>query len=717
MIYMPDLPGRKESLCTAAVWRISKGDMTDMIVETKNLSFYISETAQNARFILNENPRAAKEGSDFWRLILDDGMRTEIPVFSARQQGRAEETENGLRIIYPKLVSEYGDTYQIHFEVRVTAEDGLLRFEPYLENLETGVRVNECFCPLADFTQLYGDKKKDILYMPNGLGTRVPDPWKVLEKMTGEYYNHNEYEIFWHLHYPRASMSWLGIESGKRFLYMARYDEKMRHCFLTVRQRIHAEPLNLMLGIDHFPMARPGEALRLPASVVGVLDGDWRTAADRYRLWAEKTFYRVTEKAPWVREMTGWQRVIMRSQYGEDYYKAEDLPRLYEIGARYGIHTLFLFGWWKGGMDREYPTYEEPYPGAFQELRDNIHKVQQMGGRVILECNAHFMDPTNPYYKEFGEEVRILDINGNEVRPAFGYPGHGEYRFTYGKKQFPLCCSGSARWRAQLLSVLRQMRELDPDCLFVDCFGACPYQPCFNERHEHGPRVDEEWVGHRKFFDEAAEYCRQEGKALAVEIVTDIAAAYTQFIHGLINVDFRIDGSAFPQLFRYTFPEVITTDRGIRHEEGDFDRRLKCALVAGVRLDAELYVCRASLDRSPRYAAAAAYYTSVLEKYKKFMLLGTYTVIDNSPLPYYVRRGEYLDQTGDRILRILYNASDSPVTAGGRDLGGDEMVFDLFDKEEYLRRVSEMDDSCREAEAPDRVILNQEAGVLPPSAS
>ncbi len=707
-----------------------------MKVETKNLSFYIDESARDAKFILNESPAAASEGSDFWRLILDDGQRTEIPVFSSKQKGIVERTDAGLRIIYSRLVSEYGDSYQIYLEVLVTEEDGLLRFRPYLENLESDVRVNECFCPLADFTQLYGEKEKDVLYMPNGLGTRAPNPWKVLEKMTGDYYAHNEYEIFWHLHYPRATMSWLGIESGKHFLYMARYDEQMRHCFLTVRQRIHSEPLNLTLGIDHFPMARPGEALTLPAGVVGVLDGDWRTAADRYRKWADKAFYRAPDKAKWVQEMTGWQRVIMRSQYGEDYYKAEDLPRLYEIGAKYGIHTLFLFGWWKGGMDRDYPTYEEPYPGAFEALRDNIRKVRRMGGRVILECNAHFMDPTNPYYKEFGREVEILDINGNEVRPAFGYPGHGEYRFTYGKKQFPLCCSGSERWRKKLLSVVKQMGELDPDCLFVDCFGACPYQPCFNDRHEHGPRVDEEWIGHRKFFDEAQEYCRQEGKVLAVEIVTDIAASYTQFIHGLINVDFRIDGSAFPQLFRYTFPEVITTDRGIRHEEGDFDRRLKSALVSGVRLDAELYVCRADLDRSPKYAAVAAYYTSVLEKYKEFMMLGTYTVIDTSPLPYYVKRGEYYDQARRRVLRILYNASDAPVTVCGRKLGGDEMVFDIFELEEYRGMTAAADDAgaaacgdgkkvCKRdasagsqgAETAASVVLTQEAGVLPPDAS
>lgn len=661
-----------------------------MLVRTNALSFEVNETATRAGFIVNGNVDTAEMQSDFWRLILDDGMKTEIPIFSHRQTGKAQLRDGVLVIEYENLVSEYGDTYAVDFTVTVEVENGLLKFTPYIENKTADVRVNECFCPLADFTQLCGEKEKDAIYMPHGLGKRVENPWSFLQGMTANYYAHNDTEIFWHLHYPRASMGWFGIESGNHFLYVARYDEKMRHCFLTVRQRVHASPTNVMLGIDHFPMARPGEKLQLPSSVIGLLDGDWRAAAQVYRAYADKTFFKVPAKAKWVEELTGWQRIIMRSQYGEDYYKAEDLPEIYRIGAKYGIHTLFLFAWWKEGMDRNYPTYTEPYPGAFKALRENIQKVRELGGRVILECNCHFLDPTNPFYKEFGDEVKILDINGNEIRPAFVYPGYGEYRATYGAKQFTLCCAGTERWRNQVLSQIKQMRELDADCLFADCYGGTPYQPCFNDRHEHGARVDEEWIGHRKFFDQAVEYCDREDKVFAAEVVTDIAASYTQFLHGLVNVDFKIKSDAFPQMFRYTFPEVITTERGIRDEEGDFDRRLKSALVMGVRLDAELYVCRADIGRAPRYAEVVGFYTSVLNKYSDFMLHGKFTVADTTPLPYYIKRGEYYNAAEDKILRILYNASNNtPETVAGITLQPDEMHFDIFDSAEYKRLIGD----------------------------
>ena len=656
-----------------------------MNLQTKFLNFEIDENGENAGFIIPGKEDSAARGSDYFRLILDDGLRTEISILSHKQTGKAEMVGDKLVVTYDKLVSEYGDTYDVKFTVTVEVEDGLLKFTPAVENNTKNVRINECFCPLADFDELYGEKKDDIIYFPNGLGTRVENPWKFMKDMTNVWYQHDEYEIFWHYHYPRATMGWFGVESNGHFLYVARYDEKARHCFMTVKQRIHAEPTNLMVGFDHFPMARPGEALTIPSTVLGILDGDWRAGADVYRAWADKTFFKVTKKHEWVKNMTGWQRIIMRSQYGEDYYKASDLPKIYEEGAKRGIHTIFLFAWWKEGMDRNYPTYQEPYPGAFKELSDNIKKVQDMGGHIILECNCHFLDPNNPYYKEFGDEVKIIDINGNEIRPSFVYPGRGEFRATYGHHQFPICCSGTERWRNQVLSQLKQMGDMGADCVFADCFCGCPYQPCFNDRHEHGNRVDEEWIYHRKFFEAAVDYCDSADKVFAGEVVTDVAAAYTQFIHGLVNVDFKIKSNQFPQLFRYTFPEVITTERGIRDSEGDSPKQMKAALTTGVRLDCELYVCRRDIGCDEGYANMVKEYSDYLNKYSEFYFDGLFTVIDTEKLPYYIKRGEFYNADKTKVMRVLYNASNNAAEACGVTLAADEIRYDIFDASEYVK--------------------------------
>ena len=651
-----------------------------MEVRAKNIWFTVDEAGKNACFVLSENGGDNLKERDFWRLILDDGLRLEIPVLSHKQTGIVRRTGKGLICEYRELVSEYGDVYPITFRVEVATDGELLSFTPSLENRTENVRVNECFCPLADFDGLYGEKEKDVLYAPEGLGSRIVNPWGFMKGKAHEYYAHNPDESVWHLNYPHASMSWFGIESENRFLYMARYDPQMRRCFLTVRQRIRRDPGNLILGIDHFPMARPGEKLELPTTVVGMLDGDWRSGAKRYRAWADENFFRVEEKAPWIQRMTGWQRIILRSQYGEDYIQPEDLPRIYEVGAKYGLHTLFLFGWWKEGLDRGYPGYEERYPGSFAALKENIEKVQAMGGRVILVAAGHLIDPSTQWYKTEGKELAVIDINGEPLRYPFGpYTGAGEVRATFGVLPMTAGCSCTEGWRDQQMKAMRKLNDMGADCLLIDCYGANPHGLCFNDKHEHGNRVDAEWTGHRKAFETMRSYCAQEGKVLGTEVVTDIAAIYTQFVHGCENVSLTPGSHAFPAMFRYTFPEVITTNRGLRHSHGNFRKQFKWSAVMGLRMDAELWVCRADIGQDPEYAAEVGKYTEILNRYGDYMLHGTFTITERTPDNEWVKCGEYIHKDGHKLLRVLYNMSDKPAEAYGVSLAADELYFEERD--------------------------------------
>ena len=161
---------------------------TDLSLAVSNMAFEINSDATAARFTF---PKNTAEGKDFWRLILDDGARTEIPVFSHTQEGRATITGDTLRISYDQLVSAYGDTYDIVFTLTIKKSGDLLVFTPIIVN-RARVRVNECFAPLVSFNGLVGEKKKDVLYMPRSLGQRSSNPWAKMESFTPLDYHHNE---------------------------------------------------------------------------------------------------------------------------------------------------------------------------------------------------------------------------------------------------------------------------------------------------------------------------------------------------------------------------------------------------------------------------------------------------------------------------------------------------------------------------------------------
>ena len=108
-----------------------------------------------------------------------------------------------------------------------------------------------------------------------------------------------------------------------------------------------------------------------------------------------------------------------------------------------------------------------------------------------------------------------------------------------------------------------------------------------------------------------------------------------------------------------------------------------------MRLDAELYVCRADLSASPKYAAEVKRYTDTQTAYAEYLLRGKFTVLDTSPLPYYIKRGEFYSEDGTKVLRILYNAAkETTETVCGVSLRPDEMRFDIYDRESYEKEMN-----------------------------
>ena len=96
----------------------------------------------------------------------------------------------------------------------------------------------------------------------------------------------------------------------------------------------------------------------------------------------------------------------------------------------------------------------------------------------------------------------------------------------------------------------------------------------------------------------------------------------------------------------------------------------------GLRIDAELWVCRADIGQDPVYAEEVGKYTEILNRYADYMLYGTFTVTEHTPLNGTVKCGEFIHKDGNKLLRVLYNISDKPAEAYGVTLEADELYFE-----------------------------------------
>ena len=84
---------------------INEGRSTYMQISTRFLRFELDAGGGNAGFIQHGQEAGAVRGSDFWRLILDDGLRTEIPVRSSKQRGKVT-MEGGALTVTPRRDDE-----------------------------------------------------------------------------------------------------------------------------------------------------------------------------------------------------------------------------------------------------------------------------------------------------------------------------------------------------------------------------------------------------------------------------------------------------------------------------------------------------------------------------------------------------------------------------------------------------------------------------------
>lgn len=666
-----------------------------MQIVTRNLVFEIDQQGRRPRFFA-PGQGMQWQSKHFWQLILMDRVHhiDEICIHSGDQQGKCcQEADGTIRICYDSLVDLDGDQQDIQLEVIIWREGELLQFKTIVENHQPDLMVLECRCPMLTFSRLCGQPEEDILYMPDGMGKRVKNPW-AMNRISQPYnndYAHHQNDFQWSSIYPGGAMAWMGVESGDKFLYVGRHDERIRLCAFQVRiphpivptrqtmlldDNPTARKRGMMLSVAHLPAAKTGERVETPPVCVALLDGDWRKGADCYRAFAEKSFFTRHKKVEWAENFLGFWPVHVRHPISKKpTVEFEDLKELYLEGRRYGIHSILLFGWWDTPMNTDLPNHSI-CPENAARLKKAIREVQELGGRIILMCNATYINLQTDYYKEHGKEVAHLDIYGNEDLARHSYLFQSVWRSITPFRGYLHGCCGSKTWRDTLIGFCHQLMEFGADCIFYDCFGAWSSFPCFNDRHDHGNRVDEQWEGRRKVYEEVRRLCG-DTFVFGNEVLTDIAASYTQIVHSLTPnlYDSYYD---FMKMFRYTFPEVVVTNRFLHNESKGFDKQLRWEFMMGLRYYmGEIWQFSMEREGGARAAQVVGEMNSLLSQYGEFMCQGLFTIVDTSPLPWNVHRAEYRARDG-RLLRILYNATEEVQEACGFQLQPDEMRFDVF---------------------------------------
>lgn len=603
------------------------------------------------------------DGSDFFRLHLDDDMNRELTVYGKEQTGTVISTENGLDIVYDSLLAEDGRRFNINFTVHIKKGEKGLVFSSTVKNTDD-VRVNEVQVPFVDLNRVNSDEREeDILLMPFGLGEKTKNPWETIQKNCHTEYFASDYNEIWKCHsYPfPLSMGWFGVKSGNKFLYLGKHDNGLKTCSLVAGTGPRHTKDRLILTVSNYPAVIKGEEITTGETVLSMFD-NWEEGSDFYSSYARQNWYKPSLKPGWVTNTTGFQRIIMKHQYGEIYFKYKDLVNVFKDGLKYGIKLLLVFGWWKGRFDNGYPEYEiDPELGGKEELFKAIDEINSLGGYVSLYGQGVLLDVSADYYKKIGYKISRKDIDLNEYREFYMFSNNGTLLKTFGYKTFASACQATDEWQNKLVEIANMQLEYKTNMIFFDQVGGHIPKVCFDTTHKHKNRIDDESKYRRENLKKIMDLCDRE-HAFGTENTVDMFSPFVHFHHGHMTGTWFSD-RAFPQMFLTTFPEEIISNRLLHDDREDMYIQLNYAFTYGLVFDVSIYRARKTTIRSfPKYGEYVKYLIDKKREYKDYFYGGKRVHGKDIKVPENICFQAYRKADGTGLMYTLWNNSDNCVS-------------------------------------------------------
>lgn len=625
-----------------------------------------------------------------WKMIVRQGERTEIPVFSrgqrfevsARGESRAELCYRGLACEGRTLGVEFRLLFEMDgMGLSVSAE---ITNNDDLEVMELGVTA------ASGIRSLSGDPARDAIAWPNDLGRRLADPAESdLSKFMGfrKYERHDQFHTDMDLLYPGpASMQWFDLYNDGEGLYVASHDTSHQTVCLHAERDVKSGTLSL--GIIRYPFLKKGEAWKSAPVVYAAHAGDWHAGAGMYRAWMEQTGWKAPENPAWVKDFTGWLRVILKQHHCEINWDYSRIPALFDEVQAAGMNTIFLLGWERGGFARLWPDYvADDRMGGEAGLRKAIEYVHAKGGKVLMFLSYVLIDHDSEYYKTGGGgKVVMKSLWGQEIPFSETYCGEGTWR-KIANPAMPmyLACPSAPEWQRKMAESAGYILDLGADGVLYDIGGITPFF-CFDKSHPHEkPSMafatkDANYAGLRESIK-----ARSADNAILMEHNVDIFARHMDISQGASTVPAP---NHLLEMYRYTFPEAVMTNRECGEDEEDYRAKANYSFIYGLRFDMTIFRCCGTLSDIPDYAAYLKEINALRGRHAKHLLEGRFVdnegfAVDNAA----IRAKAYIADDGSLAVAAWNtSAAGESFTVAHRDgriipaaLGADSVGVYVFE--------------------------------------
>jgi hypothetical protein len=399
--------------------------------------------------------------------------------------------EPGLRLIWNGFTLEGTASCTVEATLRLDAESPTSRWDISVQKPDAlGLRQ-------IRFPRVFAlaRHKSERLAVPLWLGQQASDPRGLLYAADGR-----GRRLAWD--YPGGmSMQCVAFyENGREGLYAACNDTAaQRKSFAfwgTTDQKAHFETV-------HYPQdqALGNNRYDLPYQVLlGTLEGDWITAAERYRTWATRQPWARQSRLrrglvpDWVLETGAWIWNRGRSP--------GVLPPAAAFQDRLGLPVSVFWHWWHGcPYDIGFPEYLPPREGT-EAFTEAVARAHQDGLRMLVYMNQRAWGMSTRSWQEEGAQRFAVKGADGKVRPEV-------YNVFTGQALASMCLATSF-WRDKYAGLAeRAFKDLGVDGIYMD--QACSQLPCYDPHHGHPLGGGNSWTeGFRELSGDIRNRCGEE---------------------------------------------------------------------------------------------------------------------------------------------------------------------------------------------------------------
>lgn len=615
---------------------------------------------------------------DLWKIVYKEDERMELPIYSLGQCFGISCSDDEMILTYDGLRGE-DRMLDIVLKLRFVMEEDRLSVYMTLKSNDDATEIMEISITAASgIFSLSGDPKEDTLTISKDLGRKHHAPAINNYDTSNLYRNYQQFHRDINMLYPGdASMQWFDLYNQKEGLYIGSHDPSLQITCMHAERDLKKSTLKL--GVIRYPFLKKGETWESAPVVYAVHLGDWHQGAKIYRKWIEKSLWKAPENPEWVKKFKGWLRIILKQQYGHINWRYSDIPALFDETQSAGFNTIKLIGWAKGGFGGMRPEYiPDPRMGGGKELKKAIEYVHSKGGHVIIYVSYFLVSYESDFFKTGGgKDVLLKSQWGHNIIFGETHAAEGTWRGMTGLKGHnnvpkPQCgaCQDTPLWQEKLKEFADIVMGLGADAVLYDIGGLGPFF-CYADDHQHKKpslSVSSKADNYSKLKD----YIRGKDpeKALMMEHNVDVFGQHMNITQGCTTL---INPNHFFELYRYTFPEIIETNRDCAHDEDNYRTNANNSFIYGLRFDMSVHRCNSSLSAIPNYTRYVKKLNGLLDRYTDYILMGKF--IDNE--------GFTLDNQD--VVAKAYQAADGSVAVAVWNPTKDSSSFalkpDMGDKE------------------------------------